>query len=732
MEFAALISKHTLTLINRRLEVLCSVNESTRVKSGAWGKDGVFIYTTSNHIKYALIAGDYGIIRTLDVPVYILAIRGDKLYCLNREAAPVEVAIDPTEYRFKLALINRHYDEVVTMVRSANLVGQSIIAYLQKKGYPEVALHFVKDEKTRFGLALECGNLDVALEAAKILDDKAVWEALGEAALMQGNHQVVEMSYQRTKDFEKLAFLYLITGNMEKLQKMLKIAQIRKDMNGQYQTALFLGDIGERIRVLKEVGQTSLAYLTAATHGFKEESDQLESELLAKGMSLPPVDPNARLMIPPPPIRQMEENWPLLTMSRGPFDPQLLASAKTTSTSVNKTVKGPTAFAHTEEAEEDMGAAWGDDDLLLDEEGNPDMDEEEMLSAEGGAGEDGGWDVDEDLVIPADIDTRVSANEEDGFYAPPTRGQPPVFHWPNNSRLVADHVLAGSFDSAARLLQDQLGITHIEPFKQQFLMTFARSRTAFEVLPTAGPNFAYPLRNWQDSSGKSSLPAIGLSLGDLANRLQNCYHLTTTGKFGDAIDKFRHVLLAVPLLVVDSKQEVTEARQLIDICREYIIGLLLETARKEMPKDSSHAERSAEMAAYFTHCQLQPVHRILTLRTAINLFFKLKQMKTCASFCRRLLELGPKAEVAAQIRKVLTVAEKDSSDPHKLNYDEFNPFVVCPRTFVALYRGKPQVGCPFCGASYQPEFKGQICNVCEVAEIGRDAVGLRISVVQSK
>jgi coatomer protein complex subunit alpha (xenin) len=48
------------------------------------------------------------------------------------------------------------------MVRNAKLVGQSIIAYLQKKGYPEVALHFVKDEKTRFGLALECGNIEVS------------------------------------------------------------------------------------------------------------------------------------------------------------------------------------------------------------------------------------------------------------------------------------------------------------------------------------------------------------------------------------------------------------------------------------------------------------------------------------------------------------------------------------------------------------------------------------------
>lgn len=38
---------------------------------------------------------------------------------------------------------------------------QAIIGYLQKKGFPEVALQFVKDEKTRFNLAVECGNIEV-------------------------------------------------------------------------------------------------------------------------------------------------------------------------------------------------------------------------------------------------------------------------------------------------------------------------------------------------------------------------------------------------------------------------------------------------------------------------------------------------------------------------------------------------------------------------------------------
>lgn len=48
--------------------------------------------------------------------------------------------MDPTEYRFKLALIKHNYDEVLRIIQTSNLVGQSIIAYLQKKGFPEVRL----------------------------------------------------------------------------------------------------------------------------------------------------------------------------------------------------------------------------------------------------------------------------------------------------------------------------------------------------------------------------------------------------------------------------------------------------------------------------------------------------------------------------------------------------------------------------------------------------------------
>ena len=64
-----------VAVCNRKLECLCTIHENIRVKSGAWEESGVFIYTTSNHIKYALTNGDHGIIRTLDLPIYITRVK---------------------------------------------------------------------------------------------------------------------------------------------------------------------------------------------------------------------------------------------------------------------------------------------------------------------------------------------------------------------------------------------------------------------------------------------------------------------------------------------------------------------------------------------------------------------------------------------------------------------------------------------------------------------------------
>jgi coatomer protein complex subunit alpha (xenin) len=119
----------------------------------------VFIYSTLNHIKYCLPQGydfilsfvthdtylisppiysDHGVICTLDNPVYLTRVKGKTVHCLDRSARPRTITFDPTEYRFKLALLRNNHEEMLHIIRTSTLIGQSIIAYLQQKGFPEV------------------------------------------------------------------------------------------------------------------------------------------------------------------------------------------------------------------------------------------------------------------------------------------------------------------------------------------------------------------------------------------------------------------------------------------------------------------------------------------------------------------------------------------------------------------------------------------------------------------
>eukprot|EP00049_Salpingoeca_infusionum_P027282 m.31496 g.31496 ORF g.31496 m.31496 type:complete len:1209 (-) comp9423_c0_seq1:1240-4866(-) len=713
MSLVALVGKHNITICDKKLKQVCSLHETIRLKSAVWEDQGVLIYTTLNHIKYCLPNGDAGIIRTLDKPIYLTKVINDTVYCLDRQVQTVLLKIDPTEYRFKLALINRAYDQVLYMVRNSSLPGQSIIAYLQQKGYPEVALHFVKDNRTRFSLAIECGNIEVALEAAQALDDKNCWEQLADMAMKQGNHQVVETAYQRTKDFEKLSFLYVITGNMEKLARMLKIAKVRKDTSSQFHNALYLGDAEARAEILESAGQSPLAYVTAATFGNAEQAEAIATRAGMTEDHLPALNPTSTVLVAPEPVCPNQTNWPLLTMSKGFFD--------------NAPSTKATAFAAADADIDglDEEGAWGDDDLDL-------GDGDELGGDIGGDEEDedgAGWGGDDDDLDLEGIELEEPAGEDgsDSFFVAPTVGVPQTQMWSNNSSAICDHVAAGSFDSAMTMMKKQLGIVVFEPFREIFMAQYTRARVAAPGLASTPPTFFCTQRNWQDAGARNGLPAIDLKLEHLAEQIQSAYQATTKGKFADALTAFRRILLLVPLLVLQSKSDLSEAEQLISICREYIVGLSMELERRDIAKQPGQAARAAELAALFTHCDLQQVHLLLTLNTAQTAFFKLKNYKTCGSFARRLLELGPRPELAAKSKKVLQACEKYGTDEVELNYDVHNPFTVSAGSHTPVFRGTPSASCPFCKATYEPSFEGSVCTVCQVASVGKQVSGLKVN-----
>jgi coatomer subunit alpha len=73
----------------------------------------------------------------------------------------------------------------------------------------------------------------------------------------------------------------------------------------------------------------------------------------------------------------------------------------------------------------------------------------------------------QDLELPTDLP--LAAGAESAEFSAPTAGPAPAQRWLQKCGLAAEHVAAGDFASAMRLLNRQLGVVAFEPLKPYFL-----------------------------------------------------------------------------------------------------------------------------------------------------------------------------------------------------------------------------------------------------------------------
>jgi coatomer subunit alpha len=133
-----------------------------------------------------------------------------------------------------------------------------------------------------------------------------------------------------------------------------------------------------------------------------------------------------------------------------------------------------------------------------------------------------GWEVeDDDLELPEELASKITATvvKDGNYFTAPTKGVPPQQVWVNNSQLAADHVRSGSFETAFRLLNDQVGIVNFLPLQQLFLNLYSGSRTSVQALPSIQSLFVHPNRNWKETNSKNFTPILGIRINDLVQRL---------------------------------------------------------------------------------------------------------------------------------------------------------------------------------------------------------------------
>jgi coatomer protein complex subunit alpha (xenin) len=218
----------------------------------------------------------------------------------------------------------------------------------------------------------------------------------------------------------------------------------------------------------------------------------------------------------------------------------------------------------------------------------------------------------------------------------------------------------------------------------------------------------------------------------ILDQVKDAHKLTSEGKFKESLSIFRSALQCIPLSVANDSKEEQQLTEMIEVCRDYTIGMRLELTRKAL--DPTNVARNIELAAYFTCCKLQGSHSFLALQGAMATAFKGQNFVTAASFAKRLLQgnfgnMQKPPESVAKAKKLMAVCEQKASDAHEIKFDAKAPaedFKMCAGSFTPINASDATSSCPYCSATFLQSYKGKLCSVCELSEIGANTLGIQL------
>jgi coatomer protein complex subunit alpha (xenin) len=111
------------------------------------------------------------------------------------------------------------------------------------------------------------------------------------------------------------------------------------------------------------------------------------------------------------------------------------------------------------------------------------------------------------------------------------------------------------------------------------------------------------------------------------DNIKSAYKAFTVADFTSCEKLLDSILKSIPLTMATTKSEGDDLRELVGLAREYLIAVRLKLMIDGI--SASDIVRSIELSAYFTHCNLQPSHMILALKTAMAIAFKNKVLLLC-------------------------------------------------------------------------------------------------------
>lgn len=238
------------------------------VQTGCWVGD-CFIYTNAaNRLNY-LVGGQTQAIAHFDSAHYLLGYipRDNRLYLVDKEVNIVSYGISLSVIEYQTAVLRGDMEMAEEILpRVPHEQRNKIARFLEAQEHKELALQISTDQDHKYDLALQLGELDLAVAMAREVDSESKWKTLGDTAMEKWRVNLAEECFIHAKDLSGLLLIYTSSGNALGLKKLAQMAKDAGKSNIAFACYLNLGQMEDCIQVLIETERIPEAALMARTY----------------------------------------------------------------------------------------------------------------------------------------------------------------------------------------------------------------------------------------------------------------------------------------------------------------------------------------------------------------------------------------------------------------------------------------------------------------------------------
>mmetsp|Transcript_5126 Transcript_5126/g.11478 ORF Transcript_5126/g.11478 Transcript_5126/m.11478 type:complete len:941 (+) Transcript_5126:66-2888(+) len=224
--------------VDGSFELLFEISDT--ITSGKWVGDcflyvnnvGRLNYSVGGQIQTLVHLDTSGSGTTMHTILGYLA-KEDRVYLVDKTLNIVAYRVMLAVLQYQTAVMRGDFDAANQLLHSIPESEYTKVArFLESQGFKEEALAVTTDNDHKFDLAIELGQIELALallnqtpeEDKDSTETMAKWKKLSDSALKVTNLELCEAASIASNDFSGLLLLYTATGNLEGMEKLAKLA----------------------------------------------------------------------------------------------------------------------------------------------------------------------------------------------------------------------------------------------------------------------------------------------------------------------------------------------------------------------------------------------------------------------------------------------------------------------------------------------------------------------------